>query len=114
MELFIQYIDFIWLPIALFVLHTDQRWISVAFFLSCFMMMRLQIEMLTSMGYPTGILPLIDWPVRNTAMIVYMLFYIAYIGLAYWSPRTNKHIFLAASISIFFAATITSMVIMLL
>jgi hypothetical protein len=34
--------------------------------------------------------------------------------MAYFSPGSNKHIFLAASISIFFAAILTSMVFMVL
>ena len=110
----LNYIDLIWLPIALFVVHKEQRIVTGAFFIACFIMMRLQIEMMASLGYPTGFLPLIKWPVQNTALIVYMIFYIAFIGLAYWSKGTNKHIFLAASISIFFAAMLTSMVIMVL
>lgn len=114
MSYLLQYIDFIWLPIALLIVHKEQRLVTAAFFISCFLMMRLQIEMMVSVGYPTGILPFITWPVRDTSMAVYMLFYIAYIALAYWSPNTNKHIFLAASISIFFGAMLTSMVIMLL
>jgi len=108
------YIDLIWLPIALFVVHKEQRIITAAYFISCFIMMRLQIEMLHAMGFPTGILPIIKYPVEITAMVVYMVFYVAFIALAYWSPRTNKHIFLAASISIFFATMLTAMVIMLL
>lgn len=110
----INYIDFIWLPVAMFVVHKNQRIHAAAFFISCFIMMRLQIEMLYSMGYPTGILPIIKIPVEITALIVYTLFYIAFLVLSYFSPGSNKHIFLAASISIFFAAMLTSMVIMLL
>ena len=114
MHYLFNYIDFIWLPIALFVVHKNQRIVTAAFFISCFLMMRMQIEMMTSLGYPTGILPLIKWPVRDTAMVTYMVFYVAYLALAHWSPGTHKHIFLAASISIFFATMLTSMVIMLL
>ena len=114
MSYLLQYIDFIWLPIALFVVHKEQRLVTAAFFVSCFLMMRLQVEMMVSVGFPTGILPLITWPVSDTAMVVYMLFYVAFLALAHWSPGTHKHIFLAASISIFFTAMLTSMVIMLL
>jgi len=114
MDLLLNYIDFIWLPIAIFVVHKEQRLVTAAFFISCFIMMRLQIEMMISVGYPTGFLPLINAPVQITALIVYTLFYVVYLALAYWSKDTNKHIFLAASISIFFAAMLTSMVIMVL
>ena len=114
MNFLIQYIDFIWLPIALFVVHKEQRIMTGAFFLSCFLMLRLQVEMMVSLGYPTGILPLITWPVLYTGFVVYTVFYLAYLAMAYWSPGSHKHIFLAASISIFFAAIAVSMVIMLL
>ena len=114
MNIILTWIDVIWLPIAFFVVHKDQRWMTLAFFLSCFFIMRLQIEMLVSLGYPTGFLPLIKWPVQYTGLGVYSLFYAAYILMAYFSPGSNKHIFLAASISIFFAAILTSMVFMVL
>ena len=110
----LNYIDLIWLPIALFIVHKEQRIITAAFFVSCFIMMRLQIEMMLSIGYPNGFLPLLKFSVQNTALVVYMFFYIAYIAVTYWSKGTNKHILLAASISIFFAAMLTSMVIMVL
>lgn len=110
----LNYIDFIWIPVALLIVHKEQRIVTAAFFASCFIMMRLQIEMMHSLGYPTGFLPLISWDVRKTALVTYMLFYLGYLGIAYWSPSGNKHIFLAASISIFFAAMLTSMAIMVL
>ena len=110
----LNYIDFIWLPVGLFVVHKEQRLVTAAFFIACFIMMRLQIEMMHAIGFPTGILPLIKYPVEITGMVVYMVFYIFFMAMAYWSPRTQKHIFLAASISIFFAAMTASMVIMLL
>jgi len=110
----LDYIDLIWLPIALFIVHKEQRWVTAAFFIACFIMMRLQIEMMQSLGHPTGFLPILTWPVQNTALVTYMMFYIAFIALTYWSKGTNKHILLAASISIFFATMLTSMVIMVL
>ena len=110
----LQYIDLIWLPIGFLAVHKEQRLVTIAFFISCFLMMRLQVEMMVSLGFETGFLPLIKWHVQNTALVVYMLFYVAYLAIAHWSPGSDKHIFLAASISIFFAALFTSMIIMLL
>lgn len=110
----LNYIDLIWLPIGLLIVHKEQRLVTVAFFIACFIMMRLQIEMMVSLGYPTGFLPLLKFPVQNTAIITYMLFYAGFLAVSYWSPGGNKHIFLAASISIFFAALFTSMILMLL
>lgn len=110
----LNYIDLIWLPIGYLTVHKEHRLITLAFFLSCFIMMRFQIEMMTSLGYETGFLPFIKWPVQNTALVVYMLFYVAFLAIAHWSPGSDKHIFLAASISIFFGAMFTSMVIMML
>lgn len=114
MNMILNYIDLIWLPAGVFLVHKEQRIVTAAFFISCFIMMRLQIEMMHGLGYPTGILPLIKYPVEITAMVVYSVFYIAYIAIAHWSPGSHKHIFLAASISIFFAALLTTQVILLL
>lgn len=108
------YIDLIWLPIGYLAVHKEQRLVTIAFFISCFIMMRLQIEMMVSLGFETGFLPFITWHVQNTALVIYMLFYVAFLAMAHWSPPSDKHIFFAASISIFFAALFTSMIIMML
>ncbi len=110
----LNYIDLIWLPIAWLIVHKEQRWMTVAFFLSCFFMMRLQIEIMESIGHPTGFLPILKSHVQNKGLITYMAFYIIFLATAYWSPDSNKHIFLAASISIFLGALMVSMIVMLL
>ncbi|MFK7839871.1 MAG: hypothetical protein AB8B83_06015 [Bdellovibrionales bacterium] len=114
MDIIIKYIDLIWLPVGIVLVHKEQRIVAGAFFISCFIMMRLQIEMMYVIGYPTGILPLLKHPVNLTAMGVYTFFYIIYLALCHWSPGSQKHIFLAATMSVFFAAMLTSQVIMLL
>ena len=110
----LDYIDLIWLPIGLIVVHKQQRLVAAGYFISCFIMMRMQIEMVVSLGFPNGFLPVFSWPVHKSAIVTYTFFYIAYMLLAYWSKESDKHIFLAASISMFFTALLVSTIVMVL
>lgn len=118
MELILQYIinwgDAFWLLLALFAVHKPQRVITIAYILSCMLMLRLQVELMLSVDHPNGFLPLIQSHVMVRGLIVYSIFHGIFLLLARYSPGSNKHVFLAASISIFFAALLTSTVIMVL
>lgn len=118
MDLILQYImdwvDALWLPVAVFLVHKDQRIVTAAYILSCMFTLRLQAELLIDMGFETGFIALMNSHVMTRGLIVYAVFHILYLITAYFSPGSNKHVFLAASISIFFAALLTSMVIMML
>ncbi len=110
----LQWIDLIWLPVSLLVVHKGQRVLALAYFAACMLMLRLQVELISSIGYPTGILPLLNSGLFLRGLVVYALFNAGYLVIAYFSPGSDKHVFLAASISIFFAALFTSMIIMVL
>lgn len=111
---FYPYSDFIWLPVALLILHKGQRLWAIGFFILCFSMMRLLIELMESIGYPRGILPLLDAPLFLRGLITYSIFYVLYILMAYFSPGGYRSVFIAASISTFILASITAAVIMAL
>lgn len=108
------YIDLIWLPAALIVLHKGQRLWATGFFVMCFGMMRLLVELIESIGYPRGILPIMDTPLFLRGLITYSVFYVLYILLSFFSPGGFTSVFIAASISIFFMASITAAIIMVL
>lgn len=110
----IQWIDLIWLPIALIITRRRQWPVVVSFFACCILMLRLQVELMSSMGYPNGILPLLQAPALTRGLITYSVFYALYLALVHYSPGSRKYILLAASITIFFAALFTSMIVMLL
>lgn len=114
MNFILQWIDVLWLPVALVVVHKEQRGWALGFFLSCMLMLRLQAELLTFIGYPRGILFFMDSPVYQRGLIIYSLFYALYLIMAYYSPHTKGPVFMAASISIFFMALFTTMICMIL
>ncbi|MGH1398732.1 MAG: hypothetical protein ACRBCT_05910 [Alphaproteobacteria bacterium] len=108
------WIDTIWLPIAFVTIHKHQRVWALGYIIGCMIMMRMQSELMVSIGYPYGLLPLIDMHVFTRGLIVYSGFHAVYLLLTRFSRDSNKHVLMAASISIFFAAMFVSMIIMLL
>ena len=122
MQLFLQsllqealpWIDLIWIPIALFTVHKPQRMITVAFLGSCMLMMRLQVELMHSINYPFGITGFWNMDVFRRGQVIYSIFYVIYIVLAIYSRDTKGVIYMAASISIFFAALFVSMIAMVI
>ena len=110
----INWIDILWLPLGVLLVHKPQRMYAAGFFLACFFMMRMQVELIESTGYPNGFLDILKMDVLRRAQITYSIFYVIYIALALYSRETKGAIFMAASISIFFAALFTSMIILVL
>ena len=114
MNLILQWIDLVWLPITLVVVHKYQRAFAAAYILSCVLMLRLQTELLSSTGFTEGFTGLIKTTPFDRGLIVYSLFHIIYIIMAIYSPSRQRVIFMSASISIFFAALFVSMGIMVI
>jgi hypothetical protein len=105
------WLDILWLPIALLIVHKGQKWKSCAFILLCMVVMRLQIEIVEGMGFAKGVTGLIDWPLMIRGYAVYGVFFALYLLLSYLSPLTRGAIYMAASITIFFMAfTVSSIV----
>lgn len=109
-----QWMDIIWIPIALYIVNKDQRIWAVGFILSCMLMMRLQIEVMQDIGYERGFTNFMTSDAFDRGLVVYSVFYVAYLILAHYSPNTKGPIFIAGSISIFFLAFFASTFIMLL
>jgi len=109
-----QWLDLIWLPIGLFVVNKDQRLWVLGFFAGCMLMMRMQVELMHTTGYPTGFINLMSSQALDRGLLIYSIFYVLYLVLAHYSPNTKGPIFVAGSISIFFMAFFTSSIIMVL
>ena len=114
MAFLLQWIDLLWLPLGLLVVHHQHRGWAAAFFIGCMLMMRLQAELMLSTGYNTGFTGIFEMDAHSRGQITYSAFYVLYIVLAIYSPDTKGTIFMAASISMFFAALFTSMIIMVI
>ncbi len=107
MELIFQWIDLAWaLPMSL-MLHKPQRLMGLGLLGSCMLMMRMMSELMISIGYPSGIMNILKNDVFTRGLIIYSVFYFLYIIMSHYSPDTKGTIFLAASISIFFGASFT-------
>ncbi|MCB9988190.1 MAG: hypothetical protein H6868_02520 [Rhodospirillales bacterium] len=109
-----QWVDFLWLPAAWFVVHKHQRWFVLGFIFVCLLTFRTQVELMESIGYGTGILALMKSSVYNRGLIIYSIIFALYMILAYFSPGTQKVIFFAASLSIYILAFCFSMIMMTL
>jgi len=106
--------DALWLPVVLLTLHARQRIIGVCFILAGMVMMRMQVELMEVINYPTGILNIWSGHVFDRGLITYTCFNLFYVLLAYISPGSFRSVFLAASISIFFMALFASTAMMAL
>ena len=109
-----QWIDFIWLPIGLFVVHKHQRPLCFAFILTCLVTLRTQVELIESTGFNKGFLDIMDVSMLTRGMLVYSFVIMGFLVLAYYSPRTKGIIFFAALLSIYVLAFCLSMLVMVL
>ncbi len=106
MDNLLQWIDLIWLPLGLAVVHKDQRFWTFSCLVGCMVMMRLLAELMESIGHPNGILGMIAMPVAARGQIVYNFYYMVYIMYAFFLRSTGA-IFMAASLGVFFLAFFT-------
>lgn len=113
-SLLYQWIDLLWVPVALLAAHPRHRLFAVAFVLACAFTLRLQIELMASIGFEAGFLQLIETPLFNRGLITYSIITAFYLILAYFSPRTSTIVFMAASLSMYVLAFVASMLVMLL
>ena len=112
--LILPWIDVIWLPIAYFFVHREQRLWAIGCILSCMAMMRMLTELMQSIHYPDGLLGLWSMPVHNRGLLVYSFFYLVYLLIAHYSPLARSAVFMTTSIMIFFASAITFSIVMLI
>lgn len=106
--------DLIWFPLAFFAVHKSQRVIVAGFLVASMVMMRLLAELVSSIGYPFGLLGFWDLHVFLRGLIVYSIFYGLYLLLAFFSPGSFRVVLLAASISIFFITALAAVIVMVL
>lgn len=113
-EQFLPYLDFFWLPVALAIVHPEQRIKAAIFTLCCAFMLRLQSQLMEQIGYPDGVFHLWNWPVLYRGMAGYAAAMIFYLLMARLSPRTDMFVMMAASITIFIGAFCVTTMLMVL
>lgn len=111
---FMDWIDLLWVPLTFFALHKGQRIKAVLFVLSCILTLRLQIELMEEIGYPDGILPLIDYSPLHRGYMTYGAFIAVFLILSHISREKDPYVFIAAAITVFIAAFCVSSFILVL
>lgn len=114
MALILQWIDLVWLALALCVARKDQRAWVAGFFIASMVMMRLLVELMQSIGYPYGIIGLMATPIHTRGLIFYSAVYLIYILFFHFSPNAKGTLLMAASIAFFFAAFFATAFLMVL
>lgn len=111
---FMDWIDLVWVPLALIALRKGQRFKGVMFVLSCIFSLRLQIELMQEIGYPDGILPFVNYPMLYRGFIAYDAFIAIFLILSHISREKDPYVFIAAAITVFIAAFCVSSFILVL
>ena len=109
-----QWIDFVWIPIGLIVVNKKQRIMTVIFILTCLLTLRTQVELMESINFNTGILPLMKYSLLGRGMVVYSIVIALFLILARYSPSTRGYIFFACVLTIYIFAFTLSMLLMIL
>ncbi len=107
------WLDVLWIPVALIVARKGQKIKASAFIIACMISLRLQADIIKGTGHPQGFTGFFESDIFYRGMVVYAFFILAFLGLSYISPGTRGVIYIAASLSIFFMAFISSFFIML-
>ncbi len=108
------WLDLFWIPVALAVVHPEQRVKAVLFAGACVLMLRLQVEMMGQIGYGGGFFGWWDKPLLYRGMIGYAVAMVFYLLMTRLSPRTDVFVMMAASITIFIAAFCVTSALMVL
>lgn len=112
--LFYQWIDLLWVPVGLLAVHKGQRLMTATFVLAIVFMLRIQLELMASVGHPDGFLHLIDMGLFERGLVVYGFIIAIFLILAYFSPDTKGAVFMAACLSLYFIGFFVSTLAMLL
>ncbi|NCC22718.1 MAG: hypothetical protein EOM26_09700 [Alphaproteobacteria bacterium] len=107
------WIDLIWLPLTWFVVVKEHRFYALGFVLACIFSLRLQYELLVTMhAEEEGLFGIIAMDPFARGLVTYGFFVFGFLVLSHYSPRTGGVIYMAAAISLYFAAFIVSMLFM--
>lgn len=110
MTAFIPYIDLLFIPLTIMLLPRVRWLVALGFLMGCMIMMRMQIELMTMIGYPYGILGFApDLHVMVRGMIVYCTAYMGYIIYLRLSRQDSGALLMIGAFSIFFALLVVSM-----
>lgn len=112
-SVFYQWVDFLWIPVALAVTHGQQRYFAVLFVLFCMLSLRLQKEFLDSFNLSDGVTDFFSLTPYARGLLVYGIIIAGFLLLSHFSPNTRGVIYMAAAISLYILAFCISSLIMI-
>ncbi len=107
-----QWIDLIWLPVALLLTRKGQRIMASLFVVMCILTLRTQLELMGSINKADGLLGWLPLGLYERGLIIYGFLIALFLILAHFSPNTKGVIFLAAALSLYVCGFCVSMVAM--
>lgn len=110
----LNWLDFLWIPAAFFIVRKKQRAYAIGFVLMCLLVLRLQVELMTEIGYERGFLPFLSVPSLYRGFVVYGVIIGLFLLLSRWSREKDRFIYIAASITVLFVAFCVSTFVMFL
>ncbi|PZQ46725.1 MAG: hypothetical protein DI551_04540 [Micavibrio aeruginosavorus] len=113
-QIFYQWIDLFWVPVALLTVEKGKRLFTCGFVLSCVLLLRLQVELLQQIGMPNGFFGWLGADIFLHGVITYGAFVAFFFIFSHFSQGSDKSVHMAASITILIAAFCVSSFIMLL
>jgi hypothetical protein len=108
------WLDLLWAPLALLLVPKGVKIKTAIFTLLCAFLLRLQVEFLQQIGMGRGFFGLMESLILPRGQITYGVFILIFLILAYFSPGVNKHVHIAASITIMMSAFCVSSLVMVL
>jgi hypothetical protein len=108
------WIDLLWAPLALLVVPKGVKIKTAVFTLFCALALRLQVEFMQQIGFGKGFLGLMESAILTRGQITYGGFIFLFLILAHFSPGVDKHVHIAACITILIVAFCVSTFVMVL
>jgi hypothetical protein len=108
----LQWIDLLWVPVAFLAMEKGKKIKTCLYVLSCVLLLRLQVEFMSSMGAPNGLTGWVEIPSFTRGLVVYSIFILLFLMMAHFSKGGDKHVHIAASIVMLILSFCVSSVIM--
>lgn len=108
------WLDLLWIPLAVVAVERGKRFLTIGFVLACVLMLRLQMELMHSIGQPYGFFGFMTTSIYDRGLVTYGIFIALFLLLAHFSRGGDKNVHVAASITILIAAFCVSSLIMVL
>lgn len=109
------WLDSIWLLCAIIAVEGWQRKLKALGFVAiCMTTLRLQVALVSRMGYQSGLLPLVALNPFHRGVIVYSLVIMLNFILVHYFPATRGVFYISFSLGLFFVGFALSSVVMLL